>query len=361
MAGGISRQHLYSNASQRVSKAHSPKVHLKTNYQYEVNPHNKNIAHELQVEKSRLKKLTYRTKGAILRSKVRWHEDGECNTKYFYALGKRNYTNKAITRLKIAENVYTEDQFNILEKEKCFYESLYKSKNIDAENLKNSPFFNPENINPLNEDERLSCEGQITSEECYNALKDFKVGKTPSTDGFPAEFYPFFWPEINKEMTESFNFVLQFRKLSITQRRGIISLIPKKFKDKTMLENLRPISLLNVDYKIVTKAIAKRLEKALPSIINPDQTGYVKGRYIGENIRLIQDIIEHTNLTGKKGIALFFDFKKAFDSIEWPYRKAAINFFNFGPDILNWISIFYNDMSSCVLNNGHASMFFLLQ
>ena len=83
-------------------------------------------------------------------------------------------------------------------------------------------------------------------------------------------------------MTESFNFAFQSRKLSISQRRGIISLIPQKIKDKTMLENLRPISLLNVDYKIVTKAIAKRLEKVLPSIINPDQTGYVKGRYMAK-------------------------------------------------------------------------------
>ena len=123
------------------------------------------------------------------------------------------------------------------------------------------------------------------------------MGKTAGTDGFPAEFYRFFWPEINREMTESFNFLFQSRKLSVSQRRGIISLILKKFKDKTLLENLRPILLLNVDYKIVTKAIAKRLEKVFPSIINPDHTGYVKSRYIGENVRLIQDIIEHTNLT----------------------------------------------------------------
>ena len=162
-------------------------------------------------------------------------------------------------------------------------------------------------------------------------------------------------------MTESLNFAFQSRKLSISQRRDIISLILKKFKDKTMLENLRPTSLLNVDCKLVTKAMAKRLEKALQSFINPDQTGYVKGRYIGENFRLIQDIIEHTNLTGKKGIAIFLDFKKAFDSIEWPYLKAAINVFNFGPDILNWINIFFNDVSSCVLNNGHAFTFFPLQ
>ena len=83
--------------------------------------------------------MTYRTKGAILKSKVRWHEDGERDTKYFVSLEKRNYTNKAITRLKIAENVYTEDQFNILDEEKCFYESLYKTKNIDTEKLKIPP------------------------------------------------------------------------------------------------------------------------------------------------------------------------------------------------------------------------------
>ena len=71
-------------------------------------------------------------------------------------------------------------------------------------------------------------------------LRILKSEKTPGTDGFPS----FFWPEINKEMTESFNFALQSRKLSITQRRGIISLIPRKFKDKTTLENPRPISLL---------------------------------------------------------------------------------------------------------------------
>ena len=128
-----------------------------------------------------------------------------------------------------------------------------------------------------------------------------------------------------------------------------------------MLENLRPISLLNVDYKIITKAIVKRLEKVLPSIINPDQTGYMKGCYIGENVRLIQDIIEHTNLTGKKGSLYFFILKKLLTRLNGHTSKPPLTFFNFGPDILNRINIFYNDVSSCVLNNGHASTFFPLQ
>ena len=79
-------------------------------------------------------------------------------------------------------------------------------------------------------------------------------------------------------MTASFNYAFQKGSLSISQKRGIISLIPKKNKDKTLLENLRPISLLNVDYKTVAKSIGKRLEKILLKIINSDQTG-CKGRF----------------------------------------------------------------------------------
>ena len=137
----------------------------------------------------------------------------------------------------------------------------------------------------------------------------------------------------------------------LCQKRGIISLIPKKDINTSLLENLRPISLLNIDYKILTKVIAKRLEKLLPKIINPDQTGYVKGRYIGENVRLIQDIMFYTKRMNSPGIAIFLHFRKAFDSIEWEYLKAALKAFNFGPNLLNWIDVLYNEASSCVINN----------
>ena len=75
--------------------------------------------------------MTYKTKGAILRSQVRWHEQGERNTKFFYGLEKRNFNNKTITGLKIGENAFTSNQFEILIKEKLFYESLYKTKNVN--------------------------------------------------------------------------------------------------------------------------------------------------------------------------------------------------------------------------------------
>ena len=118
---------------------------------------------------------------------------------------------------------------------------------------------------------------------------------------------------------------------------------------------------MNVDYKILTKVTAKRIEKVLPTLINPDQTGYVKGRYIGENVRLIYDLIHYADKLNQKGIAVFLDFKKAFDSIDWNFLSEALQLFNFGHDIQNWIKVFYNNVTSCVLNNGYASTFFSLQ
>ena len=89
------------------------------------------------------------------------------------------------------------------------------------------------------------------------------------------------------------------------------------------MDNWRPISLLNTDYKVATKAIAARIAKVLPSLIHEDQTGYIKGRFIGQNIRLIADITECTKTLDNPGIASFLDFKKAFDSLEWNFIKKA--------------------------------------
>ena len=152
------------------------------------------------------------------------------------------------------------------------------------------------------------------------------------------------------------------RALSISQRQGIITLIPKPNNDTTLLDNLRPISLLNIDYKILTKVIAKRLEKFLPKIINPDQTGYVKNRFIGKNIRLISDIMSYTEETSIPGIALFLDFKKAFDTIEWDFIDNCLKKVQLRPRHSKLVqSYIYNNVNSCVLNNGYASEFFSLE
>ena len=162
-------------------------------------------------------------------------------------------------------------------------------------------------------------------------------------------------------MVQSFNYGFKQGHLNITQKRGIIKVVPKKQKNRLYLENWRPISLLNIDYKIATKTLAGRISKFLPKLINEDETGYIKGRYIGQNIRLIDDVLKVTSLENLPGIAIFIDFKKAFDSVDWNFIHNTLEAFNFGPQLRRWITTFYNGSSSCVINNGHASEFFYLQ
>ena len=163
----------------------------------ENNPHNKNILLELQRARSCLKKIMLmKTKGAILRSKVRWHGEGERNTKYLYTSEKRHHDIKTVSKLKVGLNCYIEGQFEILKEGKKIYESLYRSTKINPKIFKKLPFLNPENVTALSEEENKSCEGLLNEEECINALKDFDNNKTLGTDGLPAEFYRFFWPDI---------------------------------------------------------------------------------------------------------------------------------------------------------------------
>ena len=140
----------------------------------------------------------------------------------------------------------------------------------------------------------------------------------------------------------------------------MITLIPKKNKAANLLKNWRPITLLNWDYKIALKCIASRKQKFLPRLIDNDQTGFLKNRLIGENIRLVDSVINYANIEQIPGLLLFIDFKKAFDSLEWSFIEKTLNYCNFGSSLVAWIRLFYTDISSCFQNNGWTSDFFSL-
>ena len=146
--------------------------------------------------------------------------------------------------------------------------------------------------------------------------------------------------------------------MSCSQKQAVINLLEKSGKDRTLLENWGPISLVNVDTKIMSKVIAATLKKVLPSIIHYNQTGYVKGRFIGEAIRSIFDIIDFTAKENIPGLLLFIDFQKTFDSVEWEFLIESLKKLNFGQDFLQWVETFYNNIKSRVINSGVSSNFF---
>ena len=312
--------------------------------------------------KNELDKISYdRTRGACVRSKARWHKFGERSSKYFLNLERRNYENKCITSLRKENGSSITDPKEILKEQKRFYQFLYSSQNPQVNDPKFEVFFDNDKVEELNDEQRNNCEGLPTENECFNALKCFQKNKSPGNDVFTAEFYSFFWNQLGKTMVNSFNYGFHKGELSISQRKSVIRLILKKEQNLLYLKNWRPISLLNVDYKIASKALALRLKKVISAIINNAQTGYVKGRFIGENIRLISDILNFTADQDIEGIGLFIDFEKAFDSLEWEYLFKALDTFQFGPDFKTWVKILYTNISSCIINNGFASEPFTLK
>ena len=135
-------------------------------------------------------------------------------------------------------------------------------------------------------------------------------------------------------------------------------MIEKKGKDKRLIKNWRPISLLNIDTRILSKVLATRIKSVIKSVIQPDQTDYVPGRYIGESVRLISDILEYTDDHSLPGFLVTADIEKAFDSIEHPFIVVTLKKLGFGPTFINWLKLLLFKQESCVMNNCHSPGYF---
>lgn len=181
--------------------------------------------------------------------------------------------------------------------------------------------------------------------------------KAPGSDGLSVNFYKTFWNSIGQVVLESLNFGSQRGQLSTEQAIGIVTLSLKGNKAVT-LQNYRPITLLNTDYKIAAKVIASRLKGVIHRLIGPHQTGFLKGRFIGENIRFVLDLIEHCSHCNLPGFLLLLDFEKAFDKLEWPFVRKTLTYFKFGTSFKNWINVFYKNCNTCICNNGYSTGFF---
>ena len=201
--------------------------------------------------------LEYRTKGAIIRSKSQWYNEGEKNSVYFLNLKKRHCKQGAISQLKINDTDFVTTDRDLLSECMTFYKNLYTSKKSDS--LQSTLFSELSSASLTNEEQSL-CEGRLTQTECLEALKKMESDKMPGIDGLPAEFYKVFWKNISSFLISALNYAFDSGCLSVTQRRGVIKLIPKKDAELYFIKNWRPITLLNTDYKIAAKSIANRIK-----------------------------------------------------------------------------------------------------
>ena len=178
--------------------------------------------------------------------------------------------------------------------------------------------------------------------------------------GSPKEFYLAFFDILGPKLLMGYNHAFSQGELSTSQKQAVITLIEKKGRDKRYIKNWRPISLLNIDAKVISKILATRLKKVISKLISSDQTAYVPSRFIGESVRLTSDVLEYMKTSELPGYLITIDIEKAFDSVDHTFLVAVLRKCGFGDDFIRWVMIILNRQESCIMNNGHSTGYFPL-
>ena len=233
-------------------------------------------------------------RGAQVRSRIRWVEEGECSSSYFFRLEKKRSADRWISALRAEDGSIVSSPVDLCQSFTCFYSSLYTAAPTDPV-VQSSLLGNLSSSLPP--DKASQCEGHLTVEECFVALQGMARRKAPGLDGFPMEFYLKFWDVLGPDLVAVLNSCFDSGVLSLSQRRGVISLSFKK-GDRLDPRNWRPISLLNVDYKLAARVVAGRLLKVIHLVVSKDQTCGVQGRFIGENVALLRDVVSYASSSG---------------------------------------------------------------
>lgn len=302
-----------------------------------------------ELEEKLSKHYDDRVKGAQIRSRAQWVEEGEKNSRYFINLEKERQGNGVIYKLKQKNGNIIDEENDILNEIRSFYSELYRSECVDVEEIKS--YIHKCETKKLTTNDKELCDREITMEEVISSIDGLKKNKSPGLDGLTPEFYKVFKNELIKPL---YNMIVETHALGSlpdSARKAVVTLIYKKGSELE-LGNYRPISLTNYDYKIIAFTLASRMQNVLPKIVDESQTAYIINRYLGTNVRLIQDLIQYCNTYNKPGIIVGIDFQKAFDSLEWPFIVQTLKKFNFGEYLIKWIEILYNNPCTVFKNNG---------
>ena len=313
--------------------------------QYRENPHNNEVKSKLS------NMLDDRARGAKIRAKAINLESGERPSKAFLRSERKDATSRFITKIRNEEGDILHDTDEVLGTFFNFYTRLFTPEPI-APNTMTSPPFNANERPP--EDIISMLDAPLSIHELHVAVNSMANNKSPGSDGLPAEFYKTFANLVLPDLLEVFLSAYQTGAMPPSLRHGIITLLPKN-GDPLDPANRRPITLLNVDYKILAKVLNKRLSNILPYVIDINQTCAVKGRRITDNLCILRDIISLSVSRNNRLAIVSLDQEKAFDRVNHTFLFNSLHKYGLGPAIIQWVRLLYTNIDSCVMVNGFTT------
>ena len=309
---------------------------------------------KLEEQKKELENIReHRLRGSLIRSRAIWREYSEKPSRYFLTLEKRRFDNKRISHL-VTDTGAKRTPVEILGAFKEYFAKKFCSEG-QANGREYDEYLNDIEVKNLSAEEGLKLQAELSSHELGRTLQQMKNGTSPGSDGFSVEFYKFFWSDLKNFFIALCNDCWEKGTITRTMNEGRIVFLPKPKKPRELIRSYRPITLLNVHYKIISGTIANRMKVVLNSIIDPNQTAFLKNRFIGDNIRMIYDAIQYMTNEQLSGILLSLDIEAAFDSVSWNFVRKALEKCNFPSNIVRWFNILYVGSFARVIYNGHLS------
>ena len=230
---------------------------------------------------------------------MQWLEEGEKPTRFFVQHEKERAEKHEIVSVLNSQGVEVFLRADIEQVHIDFYGNLFAAENIDLPSQQQL-FSNVKE--KLSDTDCDLCQGTVTLAEISAAVKSLSLNKSPGPDGFTLEFYLHFWNLLGPILVNVYNDSFNRGSLLESMRSSVARLLYKKGGDIKELKKWRPILLLNVDYKIISKAITLHLSQVIDSLFGPDQTRSVPGRSISSNLSLLRDVLDYIDCTDGRGL-----------------------------------------------------------
>lgn len=203
-------------------------------------------------------------------------------------------------------------------------------------------------------------EGPITREEIMEAIRGLQNSKSPGSDGYCNKFYKVFMDDLSPVLEKAYRTAFETGELPHNWKETIITVKYKECKDPTECSSYRPIALQNSDCKMLTAILANRLKSVITALVHPDQTGFIAGCQMADNIRRLLNIKSHAKSVSVPCIALALDAEKAFDHVSWPFLFKLLRKCGLGEGFVKWVQLLYSSPQASVRANGCFSQKFEL-
>lgn len=282
------------------------------------------------------------------RSRCRWLQFGDRNTAYFHNFASSRLRLNTISSLKIGDQevkgdtqirqIFFNDMKEILGAEDPVLEFDVQSLYQDTHDLNHL-------ADPFSE------------QEIEQAVHNLASNKASGPDGLPNEFIKKFWPQLKGDVLMAFHQFYSGNLDLVEINKANIIMIPKK-DSPSVSSDFRPISIINLIPKLISKLLASRLSMVLPDMISVYQTAFMQGRYIVENFIATREILQYISSHGHQAVLAKIDFSKAFDSVSWEFLKRVMQGRGFPPKWIEWVCNLLQTSSSRIVVNGNCTEFF---